>query len=84
MPTPTAYVYAGQGAGSRSVLSAVEALQQATVLNVQTISAEATVQGRWTSDACLLVMPGGADLPYCQRLNGVGNSIIRGRWRLCV
>jgi hypothetical protein len=26
----------------------------------------------------LLVMPGGADLPYCKHLNGAGNALIRG------
>ncbi len=74
---PTALVYAGEGAGSRSVLSAVEALQKATLLHVQTISAEATLRGAWAADARLFVMPGGADLPYCQRLNGIGNGVIR-------
>lgn len=74
---PAAYVYAGEGAGSRSVLSAVEALQLATTLHVQTISAEATIQGNWTDHAALLVMPGGADLPYCRCLNGIGNQVIR-------
>lgn len=75
---PTAYVYAGEGAGSRSVLSAMEALQLATTLDVQTISTEATLQGHWTTTGVVLVMPGGADLPYCRRLNGIGNNIIQG------
>jgi len=26
----------------------------------------------------MLVMPGGADLPYCRQLNGKGNALIRG------
>ena len=26
----------------------------------------------------MLVMPGGADLPYCKHLNGRGNDLIRG------
>jgi glutamine amidotransferase-like uncharacterized protein len=26
----------------------------------------------------MLVMPGGADLPYCRQLNGPGNDLIRG------
>lgn len=77
----TAFVYAGEGAGSRSVLAAVEALQLATTLRVETISAESTMHGHWT-DAVLLVMPGGADLPYCRRLNGPGNSVIQGTRRV--
>lgn len=29
----------------------------------------------------MLVMPGGADLPYCKRLNGRGNALIKGAAR---
>lgn len=32
----------------------------------------------WQAECLALVMPGGADLPYCRRLNGRGNEIIRG------
>lgn len=31
----------------------------------------------WTSEACLLVMPGGADRPYDRALRGAGNARIR-------
>ena len=34
--------------------------------------------GGWQSSCLALVMPGGADLPYCRRLNGKGNQLIRG------
>ncbi len=30
----------------------------------------------WILDAALLVMPGGADIPYTRKLNGLGNAII--------
>ena len=34
--------------------------------------------GGWQDGCLLLVMPGGADLPYCKHLNGRGNQLIRG------
>ena len=34
--------------------------------------------GGWQDGCLLLVMPGGADLPYCKHLNGRGNALIRG------
>jgi hypothetical protein len=46
---------------------------------VDTISTAELLEGSWTQDTVLLVMPGGADLPYCKQLNGRGNRIIKGR-----
>ncbi|KAK9813904.1 hypothetical protein WJX73_004231 [Symbiochloris irregularis] len=72
-------VYAGKGAGTRSVLSAVETLRgslQDSILVAQ-IGAEDILSSRWQQGCLLLVMPGGADLPYCQALNGKGNELIR-------
>lgn len=40
-------------------------------------SAEDIINGCLTSDITLFVMPGGADLAYCEKLNGTGNSAIR-------
>lgn len=40
-------------------------------------SAEAIIDGRVLGMADLFVMPGGADLPYCKKLNGAGNENIR-------
>lgn len=45
---------------------------------VSTLTAAELLDGSWTSKAALLVMPGGADLPYCNRLNSRGNTIIQG------
>jgi biotin---protein ligase len=53
------------------------------VYEVCTLSAPELLAGAWTDSAALLCMPGGADLPYCKRLNGHGNKIIRGKLRLC-
>ncbi len=40
-------------------------------------NAEAVIDGRVLGLADLFVMPGGADLPYCKKLNGAGNNNIR-------
>lgn len=39
---------------------------------------EELLEGSWRGRCLMLVMPGGADLPYCKHLNGPGNSLIRG------
>ena len=85
MPS-TAFVYAGPGAGLRSVLSAVHSLREALVpdVAVQQVDAATLLEGHWTEHALLLVMPGGADLPFCKHLNGEGNRIIRQGVRVVV
>jgi len=35
------------------------------------------LEGCWQDQCRLLLLPGGADLPYCAQLNGQGNKIIR-------
>eukprot|EP00882_Tetradesmus_deserticola_P032740 GHRQ01037298.1.p2 GENE.GHRQ01037298.1~~GHRQ01037298.1.p2 ORF type:complete len:102 (-),score=23.30 GHRQ01037298.1:159-464(-) len=45
---------------------------------VSTLTAAQLLNGSWTSEAALLVLPGGADMPYCNSLNGRGNTIITG------
>ena len=81
-------VYQGPGAGSRSVLSVVESLQRTLrpYVRVETIGKEGLVSvlnrsgaidEDWRLDCLALVMPGGADIPYCNQLNGVGNKIIK-------
>lgn len=40
-------------------------------------NAEAVIDGRVLGMADMFVMPGGADLPYCAKLNGAGNENIR-------
>lgn len=45
---------------------------------VDTIDTQDLLEGGWQGTTALLVMPGGADLPYCRRLNGRGNKLISG------
>lgn len=43
---------------------------------VRTVSATTILNEPWPSSCALLVVPGGADLPYCRDLNGPGNRRI--------
>lgn len=75
----TALVYAGPGAGSRSVGSALHSLRQALRpdIHVGTLEVADLLSGDWQHGCKVLVMPGGADLPYCKHLNGAGTALIR-------
>lgn len=42
------------------------------------ILARELCDGSWKDTSALLVMPGGADLPYCADLNGAGTEHILG------
>jgi hypothetical protein len=74
-------VYRGEGAGWRSVQSAVASISRLLPPDrflVDTMATRELLAGGWQARVALLVMPGGADLPYCKHLNGAGNALIRG------
>ena len=53
-------------------------------VQVSTISATELVdRGAWIDETAAIVMPGGADLPYCAALNGTGNANIRCVFHKC-
>ena len=57
----------------------LQGLQHAPrAMQVAHMGPEELLAGEWTTSCLMLVMPGGADLPYCRQLNGLGNKIIRG------
>ncbi|KIZ05719.1 biotin--protein ligase [Monoraphidium neglectum] len=73
-------VYRGEGAGWRSVQSAVASISRLLPPDrflVDTMATRELLAGGWQARVALLVMPGGADLPYCKHLNGAGNALIR-------
>lgn len=45
--------------------------------DVHLCNAQDVIDGRTLEKAALFAMPGGADLPYCKKLNGAGNRNIR-------
>jgi Biotin-protein ligase, N terminal len=48
------------------------------VMEVKTLGTADLLAGSWRRQCLMLVMPGGADLPYCRHLNGAGNDLISG------
>ena len=48
------------------------------VMEVKTLGTADLLAGSWRRRCLMLVMPGGADLPYCRHLNGAGNDLISG------
>ncbi|MDF1684231.1 MAG: BPL-N domain-containing protein [Legionellaceae bacterium] len=73
------YIYQDEGVSPHALLQAMHTFQ--TVLppfyTVKTIDAQNVIKNDWARDAALFIMPGGADTPYTQKLNGVGNQKIK-------
>lgn len=80
MAATVLYVYAGPGASPRCVRSIVRSLHRlhlGPAYRVKTLDAQALVRGSWRTDARLLVMPGGRDLPMLRHLAPRGTGHIR-------
>ncbi|WP_367110038.1 BPL-N domain-containing protein [uncultured Psychrobacter sp.] len=80
----TIWVYSDAGSSELSVKSALAAVAKKlkidSIATVQTISSADILDNKLSNESKgknILIMPGGADLPYCQKLNGRGNDIIR-------
>lgn len=71
-------VYSGQGTTSESVKHTLESLRLHLSPNyaVVSVSESALLNDPWMYKTSMLVVPGGADLPYCDVLNGKGNERI--------
>ncbi|QKX54761.1 uncharacterized protein TRUGW13939_01850 [Talaromyces rugulosus] len=71
-------VYTGHGSTLESVRHCLYSLRRllAPSYAVIPVTAEMILKEPWISTCAMLVMPGGADLGYCQLLNGQGNARI--------
>lgn len=71
-------IYSGQGTTSESLKQCIESLKLhlSPYYAVSTISERALLHDPWMGKTSMLVMPGGADIPYCMALNGEGNRCI--------
>lgn len=71
-------VYAGPGTTTESVKHCIESLRLhlSPHYAVVTVGESALLNDPWQLKTKALVIPGGADLPYCQTFNGAGNSMI--------
>ncbi|KAI1814207.1 class II aaRS and biotin synthetase [Poronia punctata] len=72
-------VYTGAGTTVQSVKHAIYSLRRLLSPNyaVIPITEPVLLKEPWAPSCALLVIPGGADLKYCQALNGKGNKIIK-------
>ncbi len=74
------YIYHGPGVSSESLEHTQYSLTSLTkdFYIVKLIGPREVSLGGWRKDAKLFVMPGGADLPYCEHLHPIGNKQING------
>ncbi|KAE9542201.1 biotin--protein ligase [Ursidibacter maritimus] len=70
------YIYSDEGTSEVGVKSLQLAIPQKLGYSAHLIKAEQLIQ-QGLEDAAAFIIPGGADLPYCAKLNGVGNQLIR-------
>lgn len=69
-------IYADLGTSEVGVSSLLKGVPHWLNRPARTVSAEQICQGA-LANASGLIIPGGADLPYCEKLNGEGNRQIR-------
>lgn len=71
-------VYSGRGTTTESVKHTIESLRLhlSPHYAVVSVSEASLLNDPWMYKTSMLVMPGGADLPYCEALNGRGNARI--------
>jgi len=72
-------VYDDLGAGPGSVQQTLSTLREALpshLYRVRTVRAPELIAGNWRATTAMLVMPGGADLPYVAALHGEGDAQI--------
>lgn len=77
-PAMNVLVYSGKGTTTEGVRHTMELLRQflSPYYAVTTVSEKALLNDPWMAKTSVLVLPGGADLPYCEVLNGNGNRKI--------
>lgn len=73
------YFYNDAGISERDLCNLKNAVSWSNDRNyiLQEVNAENIIKGDWKSNAKCLIMPGGADLAYCKKLNGNGNQQIK-------
>jgi len=74
----TVYVYHDAGVSEESFLQTMHSLKSELTANyyIVPINAQTVIKNNWTKNAALFVMPGGADLPYMEKLKNIGNKNI--------
>jgi biotin--protein ligase len=72
-------IYSGPGVGPKSLANTVAMLSSlvAASYEIKIVGPDTIIGRDWLENTALLVMPGGADSPYMEKLAGVGNQNIR-------
>lgn len=73
------YIYQDDGVSGESFRHTMFVMAEtlSSKYRIQSINAKEIVNTPWTKNANLLIIPGGADLPYVKKLNGKANQIIK-------
>ena len=74
---PTIYVYHDKGVGKECLKQTLNTLRNISTNRIQTVNADDVCQGTWMYNAVLFILPGGADVPYVQKLRGQGDDMIK-------
>lgn len=77
--TRTIYIYAGPGTSKSSLMQTENTMNVFLKSNyhIKQILPEQIIHDNWEKQTALLIIPGGADIPYLKTLNGAGNQKIR-------
>lgn len=72
-------VYNGPGTTVESVKACNYTLRRvlSPYYAVSNVNADTILNEPWTQSTAMIVIPGGADVPYCRALDGKGNDIIK-------
>lgn len=73
------YIYDDEGVSSDSLKHTIYTLKQhvSEKYKIKLINASSIIYSDWMKNTALILIPGGADLPYAKKLNGQGNNKIR-------
>lgn len=73
------YIYAGPGVSKNSLMQTEKTLNffLKPPYLIKRIFPEQIINEEWEKETALLIIPGGADLPYAKALNGAGNQKIK-------
>ncbi len=72
-------IYVGPGAGPKSVANTLRTIKALAhpKYTIKTVTPDELINPTWISNTALLIMPGGADRPYVEKLSGKGNANIK-------
>lgn len=72
-------VYSDLGVLKSCLKQTLESLKQILEMDydIVLINAQQIIHSNWSETTCLLILPGGADIPYTKALNGLGNQKIK-------